>query len=91
MICNECGKEYQIGEWPYCPHGWAVSHPPFIPWVDECVSGEAVEISNLAQWNRLMKENNCDLKDEPTKGDLNARKDRIMEQQRIINEYQSQS
>lgn len=21
MICDKCGAELQVGEWPYCPHG----------------------------------------------------------------------
>ena len=31
MSCGECGKELEIGEWPFCPHGKDVTfgHPPF--------------------------------------------------------------
>ena len=79
MICDVCGCEYEIGEWPYCPHGWAYNKPPFRKWVDEHITGEPVEINSLAHWNRLMRENKCDLKDQPTKGDLDARKDKCEE------------
>lgn len=29
-ICSDCGKEMEVGEWPFCPHGRSTQHrfPP---------------------------------------------------------------
>jgi hypothetical protein len=24
MLCEKCGKEIQVGEWPFCPHGFPI-------------------------------------------------------------------
>jgi hypothetical protein len=24
VICDSCGKEYKVGQWPFCPHGEVV-------------------------------------------------------------------
>jgi hypothetical protein len=82
MICDVCGCEYEIGQWPYCPHPWVNKRRPFVPWIDEHISDTPVEIRSLAQWNRLLRENQCDLRDQPTKGDMAARADRCNEMQK---------
>ena len=84
MICSACGHEYGIGDWPWCPHGAAHAKHPFRSWIDEHISDKPVEITSLAQWNRLMKQNNMDLRDKPTRGDLEARKDKCMEIQKEL-------
>jgi len=76
ILCEVCGKELEIGEWPYCPHGSAFRRQPFKPWIDENITGEPVEITSLAQWNRLMKENNVEIRDKMSRGDLDARNDK---------------
>ena len=30
--CSTCEKEYEVGDWPYCPHG----KPSYKPIGDEC-------------------------------------------------------
>lgn len=75
--CSECGKEYGIGEWPLCPHGQLNERPPFIPFWDEHISEKPVYVESLAQWNRLMRQNHCDVRPAPSKGDLSARMDRV--------------
>lgn len=27
MTCDICGKDYLIGQWPFCPHGWVKQAP----------------------------------------------------------------
>lgn len=33
MICDQCGQEIAIGDWPYCPHGRSqlAAHPDDVP------------------------------------------------------------
>lgn len=55
--CATCGKTYQTGEWPWCPHGIPQGMlGEFHTYVDFNIAHEPVEISSLAQRNRLMKE-----------------------------------
>ncbi len=82
MRCDECGHEMNFGEWPFCPHDKAEFRPPFVPWIDENIAPHPVEIRSLAQWNRLMKENKCVLKDKPSAGAMAARRDWCMETER---------
>jgi hypothetical protein len=77
MRCDSCGKEYEIGDWIFCPHGAVREKRPFKGWIDEHISSDGpVEITSLAQWNRLMKENNSDLKDKLSQGEMSARRDK---------------
>lgn len=32
--CEKCGKDYGIGDWPYCPHGVPLEYHPFVPRFD---------------------------------------------------------
>jgi hypothetical protein len=34
MTCDDCQKEMQIGDWPYCPHGRAQEAHGFEPYFD---------------------------------------------------------
>jgi hypothetical protein len=59
--CDKCGKDYAIGEWPFCPHGVPHGMMTFVPYWDEHVSsGDPVWVTSLAQRRRLMKENHMD-------------------------------
>lgn len=82
MICKDCGKDYDIGQWVFCPHEWLCERRPFKSWIDEGITDHPVEITSLAQWNRLMRENNCDIRDKMSRGDQEARKDRCHEIER---------
>ncbi len=43
--CDECGQEYQIGQWYRCPHGWPlVAGGPSV--VDDSIPGGMV-IENM--------------------------------------------
>jgi hypothetical protein len=79
MICDKCGHKMKIGDYPFCPHQPTMRSHPFVSWVDENLGEHPVEITGLAQWNRMMKANNLELRDGPTKGDLEARRDKCEE------------
>jgi hypothetical protein len=58
-ICDECGKELKIGDFPFCPHG-RMEAPLFRerpPYYDH---GLDAWITSLGQKRRLMKEANAD-------------------------------
>lgn len=58
--CAQCGERYEIGDWPFCPHGKPVTQPPFKPYWDEHVSTKPVYVESLAQRRRLMRQNRFD-------------------------------
>lgn len=71
-ICDSCGKEYSVGEWPFCPHGqpsYYFAH--FTPYVDENIVSEdhkyydknlgGVLISSERQREQIMKEEGLEL------------------------------
>ena len=55
--CDKCGKQYTVGQWPYCPHGTGLGMlGRFAPYIEHNITHEPIEITSLAQRNRLMKE-----------------------------------
>lgn len=44
MTCDQCGKELQVGEWPFCPHGF--SERPFAV-IDDSIAGGPRYFENL--------------------------------------------
>ena len=57
MPCATCGKPVEIGEWPWCPHGW-----PSIAVIDDQLEGgprhfdtmghDSPFISTKSEWRR---------------------------------------
>lgn len=39
MICDSCGRDVQIGRWPFCPHGI----PTYGYFPDEIPGGQVIE------------------------------------------------
>ena len=69
VLCDECGKEYGIGDWPLCAsranpdgHSKPRAYHPFVPYVDVHIqsNGKPVLIESLAHKWRLMKDNKVD-------------------------------
>ena len=55
-ICEMCGLEYGIGAWPLCPHGIPRGHlHDFRAYTDFNISDKPVEITSLAQKQRLLR------------------------------------
>jgi len=86
VTCDRCGKELELGEWPFCGgknnHGFAHPQNNFIPYYDV---GLGEHITSLAHRWRVMKQQGVkerDVRDLMTPGDLSARKDRIAELKR---------
>ena len=70
--CPECRKPLEIGEWPYCPHGFpgagVFGFKPHAPYVDYNISTEPVTITNpgdKAKYLRPYWENDHIIKVEP--------------------------
>lgn len=55
MICDLCGIELGIGDWPYCPHGPTRQREAFKAYLDENISDEPVWITNAGDRNKLMR------------------------------------
>jgi len=90
--CGTCGKEIRIGDWPFCPHEPAHEYHPFVPWMDYHIqeSGQPVLVESLAQWNRLMRENNCEVRDKMSNGQFSAYRDRAMANKKEGQEIRAQ-
>jgi hypothetical protein len=81
--CRECGKEYGIGEYPFCPHGLPQGlGPAFRAYLDEINFDRPIEITSLGQKRQLMKAYGLEERDAPKAGDISARVDRCMEMRR---------
>lgn len=59
MICESCGKELQVGEWPWCPHGvpQGMLGEYRAHW-EENLSPEPVWVTSLAQKEKLLRDGN---------------------------------
>jgi hypothetical protein len=63
--CEKCGKEVEIGMWPFCPHGETMAYHPFIPFWDPHVATpdkwedpkRGIYVDGLAKWNRVVRDN----------------------------------
>ena len=83
MRCDQCGQEYRIGEWPYCPHGRPMGMlSDFRGYYDEYSFPEPVQITSLGQKRQLMRMNGLIEREPPRKGDISARIDRCEEMKR---------
>ena len=65
MICERCGKELQVGQWPWCPHGDArgFGDLPLEPYWDENISPEGAYITSRGQRRALMSKGHLDYLD----------------------------
>lgn len=79
VVCQACGAEIHLGDWPFCPHGRTTPYHPFIPYFD---TGLGAQVNSLAERWRLMKQHHADYRDHPTAGDISARRDWCEEQKR---------
>lgn len=56
MICDCCGKELQVGDWPFAPHGRGLGMlGEFKPYIEPNLGPEPVLITSLAQKQRMLK------------------------------------
>jgi hypothetical protein len=46
MTCDKCGKELQVGEWPFCGHGFP-ERPGGAAMIDDQLAGGARYFENL--------------------------------------------
>jgi hypothetical protein len=61
MIC-ECGKELQVGEWPFCPHGFP-ERAGGAAMIDDQLAGGARYFENLGP-EKVWVESKSQLRDE---------------------------
>lgn len=56
IACESCGKQLEVGDWPFCPHGRGLGMlGEFKPYVEPNLGPEPVLITSLAQKQRLLK------------------------------------
>jgi hypothetical protein len=77
--CHKCSNTYLPGEYPFCPHGLPAEHRPFVPYFDISLGAD---ITSNYQRNKVAKGLHADMRDQPSKGDISARKDRCNEASR---------
>ena len=80
MICSKCDHDVEIGEYPFCPHERVMAYHPFKPYFD---IGLGEYVSSFAERETIRKRLGLEWKDQPTEGDLNARKDWANEQRKL--------
>ena len=66
-ICDKCGHDIQIGQWPYCKgsqsdhlgpiHGF---EDPIEPYIDENLCKEPEEIRTRGERRKIMAQNNIE-------------------------------
>ena len=65
MTCEACGKELEVGQWPWCPHGDArqFGEQPMESYFDEHVSPSGETFTTRAERRRFMAKNNLEYHD----------------------------
>ena len=79
MTCDRCGVAYQIGDWPWCPHGQATSARGFEPHFDMALGAY---VTGWGDVHQAMRQHGLDYRDHMSPGDLSARRDRIAQRRR---------
>ena len=64
-LCDKCGAELMVGQWPWCPHEDArnFGEAPLEPYMDEHLGPEPVEITTRAQRRAIMSQAHLDYLD----------------------------
>jgi hypothetical protein len=84
-LCNRCGYDIQIGDWPLCDaskgytHGISVQTDVFKPYFD---IGLGEYVTSFGHRETVRKSLGLDWKDQPSEGDMSARKDWAHEQRK---------
>jgi len=67
MACESCGKDFQVGDWPWCPHGRPLVGVGVIddqleggPRRFETMGHDAPYIESKSQWRREMAARNLE-------------------------------
>lgn len=74
MRCDECGKELEIGDFPFCPHGRPLEHHPFIAFWDNNIAERPVYIESDRQREKLMRQGGLAVREREHIDDLNHRR-----------------
>ena len=57
--CDTCEKPLEVGEWPFCPHGFGNNlQKPMEPHTDEMIAGTPVEFRTVGEKVRYMDQHN---------------------------------
>lgn len=58
MSCDRCGHVFEIGDWPFCPHGRSslAVHGDALDYIDENLGPHPIHIRSKAQRQHIMKE-----------------------------------
>lgn len=59
MKCDDCGNELQIGEWPFCPHGFtgrSARVASAFPYTTSNITGKPIEVSSESHLKALCAE-----------------------------------
>jgi len=56
MKCDQCNRDVNVGDWPFCPHGSArnFGEQPLEPYIDHNLGTEPVEITSRGQRRAIM-------------------------------------
>ena len=55
--CEKCGQPVEVGEWPFCPHGFGANWTEkTYPFVTQHFNGQPVEVTSRAHEKALMQQ-----------------------------------
>lgn len=77
--CDVCHQQYEIGEWPFCPHGKYQPRPGFEPYFD---IGLGEYVTGWGDIRKHMREKKLDFRDHPSPAAQRERADRMREKAR---------
>jgi hypothetical protein len=94
-ICEDCGKEYGYGQWPFCngtgDHGIPMGLQTFHAYVDEHMLDHPVEITSWKERNNLLKSHGLKENEPPSPSKLAERKDRVQWQEEVKQRHRRES
>ena len=57
-VCEECGRDVSIGDFPFCPHGHGNNlQKPMTPYIDTQLAATPMEFSTISEKVRFMDRN----------------------------------
>jgi len=57
VTCDKCGETYEVGDWPYCPHGITglVTEKSY-PFITKNFNGKPIEVTSRAHEKSLCQQ-----------------------------------
>jgi hypothetical protein len=91
VICEMCGMEYGLGDWPFCPHGTPQGMQTYKEYVDYHMLDKPVEITSWKQKQNLLKQHGLKENEPPSNSKLAERRDRVQWHEELKQRHRRES